>query len=340
MHFVPQFPPRPPKVLRPLRLLRPARRKLVAIRPTDTFGGDFFSHTLLRQSIFPRNSPGVVKQAFVDDAADFHARSPRQRPALEPLIRDGLFIRDDKVRRERRDRVAPLTHISRLPDFPPRWHSAQARRGALLIRTVTGELPSRAERADAEVSLARGMAAEQGGGLDPDAIRNETAVLFMPGHETTVSTLTWAWCLFSQDCETEARLHVEVDSPDGQPIYVDLPRLRFTQAGIEDTPRVFPPVPIKASVSAQIRRIEGRNRPAGALVVLVPRLPRGHQNYLTEPDGFVPDRSMSAAEATPNRYDHVPFRVGPRICTRAAFRLTKAARCLATIAQQFRLRPA
>jgi cytochrome P450 len=419
MHFVPPFPPRPPKVLPPLRLLRLARRNLVAIWPIDTFSRDFFGHTLLRQSVFVCNSPTTVKQVFVDDAANFHVKSPQQRHALKPLIGDGLFISDGKVWRERRDRVAPLTHISRLPelsrvmtlvaaeraaiwqssagseidvlaemaamtasiicralfgsslgaqaiedvvggfsefqtrigqmdlislfglpDFLPRWHGARVRRSAIRIRTVMDELLSRilTERADGEASLVRSMAAEQGGGLDPAAIRNEAAVLFMAGHETTANTLSWAWYLLSQDSETEARLHVEVDALDGRPAtYSDLPGLRFTRAVIEETLRLFPPVPIQARVAAQARRIEGRDVPAGAVVMLVPWLLHRHRNYWAEPDSFVPDRFMPGGK-TPNRYAYVPFSVGPRICTGAAFGLTEAILCLATIAQQFRLR--
>ena len=144
--------------------------------------------------------------------------------------------------------------------------------------------------------------------------------------------------LLSQDSETEARLHVEVDALDGRPAtYSDLPGLRFTRAVIEETLRLFPPVPIQARVAAQARQIEGRDVPAGAVVMLVPWLLHRHRNYWAEPDSFVPDRFMPGGK-TPNRYAYVPFSVGPRICTGAAFGLTEAILCLATIAQQFRLR--
>ena len=420
MHFVPPFPPRPPKALPPLRLLSLARKNLVAIWPIDTFSLDFFGHTLFRRAIFVCNSPDTVKQVFIDDATNFHSKSPQQRHALKPLIGDGLFISDGDVWRERRRRIAPLTHVSRLPeltpvmtavaaeramlwevkagseidvlaemaamtaniicraifgstlgakavhdvvdgfsefqanvgqmdlisliglpDFIPRLHGARVRRSATRIQTVIDGLLARilAEQADGEASLVRSMAAEDGGGLDPAAIRNEVTVLFMAGHETTANTLAWTWYLLSQDAETEARLHEEVDVLGGQPAgYNDLPRLRFTRAVIEETLRLFPPVPIQARVAAQARQIAGRDVPAGAVVMLVPWLLHRHRTYWAEPDSFVPDRFMPGAPGMPSRYAYVPFSIGPRICTGAAFGLTEAVLCLATLAQQFRLR--
>jgi Cytochrome P450 len=86
MQFVPPSPPRPPKVLPPLRLLRLARENLVAIWPLETFTRDFFGHTSLRQSVFVCNSPATVKLVFVGDAANFHTKSPQQCHALKPAL--------------------------------------------------------------------------------------------------------------------------------------------------------------------------------------------------------------------------------------------------------------
>jgi cytochrome P450 len=53
---------------------------------------------------------------------------------------------------------------------------------------------------------------ETGQPLDREAIRNEAAVLFMAGYETTANTLAWTWYLLSQAAEVESRLHQEVDA--------------------------------------------------------------------------------------------------------------------------------
>jgi len=420
--FVPPYPPRPPAVYPPLKLLRTARQNLLAIWPEPTFSKEVFGHTLLRRQLFVCNSPDTVREVFVDDAANFERKSPQQRHALRPLIGDGLFISDGALWRERRRAVAPLTHVSRLPELAPAMTQAATERLAVwraragqeidalaqmaemtadvICRTIFGSelghvaantvvtafseyqaligqmdllsllgLPDflprlqghRIHRCAArihdvvgglmheilhgtrrgEASLIRALAEDRpdNAPLTIDAVRNEASVLFMAGHETTANTLAWAWYLLSQDPDTEARLHAEVDALEGQPAgYADLPRLRFTRAVIEETLRLFPPVPIQARETRETRVIAGRTISAGAIVMLVPWLLHRHKLWWDQPDAFVPDRFMPGGTGIPSRYAYVPFSIGPRICTGAAFGLTEAVLCLATLAQEFRLR--
>jgi cytochrome P450 len=420
--YIPPFPPRPPEVYPALRLLRTARQNLLAIWPEPTFSKEVFGHTLLRRQILVCNSPETVRQVFVDDAENFERKSPQQRHALRPLIGDGLFISDGASWRERRRAVAPLTHVSRLPELAPAMTEAATERlsgwrvragqeidvlaemgemtADVICRTIFGSEPGHAAAATVvrafseyqaligqmdllsllglpdflprlqgrrirdcaarihavvsrlmdeilhgarrgEASLIRELAGNEAGGraLSVEAVRNEALVLFMAGHETTANTLAWAWFLLSQDAETEARLHAEVDQLEGRPAtYADLPRLRFTRAVIEETLRLFPPVPIQAREARQGRVVAGRTVAAGAIVMLVPWLLHRHKLWWDQPDTFLPDRFMPGGSGVPNRYAYVPFSIGPRICTGAAFGLTETILCLATLAQGFRLR--
>ena len=190
-----------------------------------------------------------------------------------------------------------------------------------------------------EASIIRSLAdGRTGGGLEVEAVHNEASVLFMAGHETTANTLAWAWFLLSQDAETEARLHREVDALGGRAAgYTDLPRLPFTRAVIEETLRLFPPVPIQARQTRQARTIRGRQVPGGSIMMLVPWLLHRHKRWWDQPDAFIPDRFLPGGSGIPSRYAYVPFSIGPRVCTGAAFGLTEAILCLATLAQGFRL---
>jgi cytochrome P450 len=419
--YIPPYPPRPPAVDPPLRLLRTARRNLLAIWPEGIFSRDFFGHVVLRRAFFICNSPDTVKLVFVDDAENFERKSWQQIHALRPLIGDGLFISDGELWRERRKAVAPLTHVSRLaeltppmtqaaaerralwqaragqeidvlaemaemtadiicrtifgselghaaaktivtafseyqaligqvdvisllglPDFIPRLHRRRIRVCAERIHTVVAGLMTEILQGPRrnEPSIIRSLAdARVGGGLPVEAVRNEASVLFMAGHETTANTLAWAWFLLSQDPGTETRLHAEVDALGGQAAgYADLPRLPFTRAVIEETLRLFPPVPIQARQTRQARTIRGREVPAGAIMMLVPWLLHRHKRWWDQPDAFIPDRFLPGGSGIPSRYAYVPFSIGPRVCTGAAFGLTEAILCLATLAQRFRLR--
>lgn len=235
-----------------------------------------------------------------------------------------------------------LISLLGLPDFIPRMHKRRIRVCAERIQSVVAELMTEilhgARRH--EPSLIRSLAdARTGSGLSIEAVRNEASVLFMAGHETTANTLAWAWFLLSQDPETEARLHAEVDALGGNPAtYADMSRLPFTRAVIEETLRLFPPVPIQAREAEQARTVFDREVPAGSIMMLVPWLLHRHQRWWDQPDAFIPDRFMPGGTGIPSRYAYVPFSIGPRVCTGAAFGLTEAILCLATLAQGFRLR--
>ena len=76
----------------------------------------------------------------------------------------------------------------------------------------------------------------------------DSASNVMAGHETTANTLAWAWFLVSQAPEVEARLHAELDAVLGEdpPTLRDVARLPYTRAVIDETLRLYPPVPILA----------------------------------------------------------------------------------------------
>lgn len=425
--YVPPYPVRPAVALPPFKLLRLARRNLIAIWPEDTFWAPVFGHRLFRRSVLVANSPETVRQAFVDGGEAIERKTPQQRTALQPLIGDGLFISDGETWRRRRKVVAPVTHISRLPALTGSmsagaWAQAEAWRrqppgvpvdalagmahmtAGIICSTVFGrDIGSRAaatvvssfgtyqkmigqldvlsllgvpeilprfqglrirlaarrihrvldgliagilsDRTAGEASLLRSMAEAKLGGsdapMDRRAFRNEAAVLFMAGHETTANTLAWAWFLLSQDPVSEARLHGELDAvlPDDRPAgFDDLEKLPFTRAVIEETLRLYPPVPLQARQASGPLTIGGRAVKRGDIVILNAWLLHRHKRLWSEPDAFVPERFMPGGSGVPSRYAYVPFSIGPRVCTGAAFGLTEAVLCLATLARQFRLR--
>lgn len=230
-----------------------------------------------------------------------------------------------------------LISLLGLPDSLPRFHSPRVRRSATRIKAIVDRLVSHSSPEASWVArLIEGGEAE---GLSPSALRNEVAVLFMAGHETSANTLAWVWFLLSQDPETEARLHAEVDALAGRPAtYADLPNLRFTRAVIEETLRLFPPVPLQARHNRVRCELNGREVPANSIVMIVPWLLHRNPTLWDQPDSFLPDRFMPGGSGIPSRYAYVPFSIGPRVCTGMAFALTETVLCVATLAQHFRPR--
>lgn len=229
-----------------------------------------------------------------------------------------------------------LVSLLGLPEFLPRLNGRRVRQSTQRIHEVIDSLlhDMLAAGDTAEPSLAHALAAALG---EAGALKNETSVLLMAGHETTANTLAWAWYLLSQDDTTWRRLTQEVDALADAPASLeDVQRLTFTRAVIDETLRLYPPVPIQARRSAAARRIADRDVPANSIILLVPWLLHRHRLYWDQPDTFLPERFLPGGSGIPNRYAYVPFSIGPRVCTGAAFALTETVLCLATLARQFR----
>jgi cytochrome P450 len=236
-----------------------------------------------------------------------------------------------------------LMYLVGLPDWLPRYYSPAIRRAARRIHQVLDDI-IRQCRAGGETSMIRLLLdardPETGAALDADALRNEAAVIFMAGHETTANSLAWSWFLLSQAPEADARLHAELDEVLGGrlPTLDDVPRLLFTRAVFEEAIRLYPPVPFLGRQALQDEKIRNRHIPKGSLVAVVPWLLHRHRQLWDDPDQFIPERFLPENAAARQRYSYVPFSVGPRVCAGQAFGLTEAVLCLATLAQRIRLR--
>ena len=235
-----------------------------------------------------------------------------------------------------------LPYLLGLPDWFPRFYSPAIRRAARRIHEVLAHIIAQCGRGEASMIrlLLDARDPETGDALDPEALRNEAAVIFMAGHETTANSLAWTWYLLSQAPEDEARLHREIETVLGGrlPTVEDVPRLIFTRAVFEEAIRLYPPVPFLGRQALREERIRNRLIPEGAMVMVVPWLLHRHKRLWDRPDHFIPERFLPENAASRERYAYVPFSVGPRVCAGQAFGLTEAILCLATLAQRTRLR--
>jgi cytochrome P450 len=173
--------------------------------------------------------------------------------------------------------------------------------------------------------------------MDAAAFRNEAATLFMAGHETTANLLAWAFYLLSQAPEAEARAVAEAQARGGRAAgWDDLPRLPFLRAVVEETLRLYPPVPLLARQAQEAVTIAGHAVARGDIVMVVPWLLHRHRRWWDAPDEFRPERFLAGAPER-HRHAYVPFSLGPRVCTGMGFGLAEAVIVLATLLPAFRL---
>lgn len=239
-----------------------------------------------------------------------------------------------------------LISLLGLPDWVPRRPSGRARgrwahprRGGPAHRRHPGWPRDRGlliqSMAEAKLPGPDGAPARP---MDRRAFRNEAIVLFMAGHETTANVLAWALFILSQDAASAARLDAELRAVlGGRPATLDdLPGLPFTRAVVEETMRLYPPVPLLSRQALADGRIAGRVVRKGAIVLVAPWILHRRKALWQDPDAFVPDRFMPGAPR-PSRHLYIPFSVGPRVCTGQHLGLAEAVICLATLFQAAKL---
>jgi cytochrome P450 len=239
-----------------------------------------------------------------------------------------------------------LAYFLGLPDWLPRFHSRRLRLSAGRIHRVLEDIIAecKAQMAGGEPSMVKLLLEardpETNQALTPAALRDEAAVIFMAGHETTANSLAWTWYLISQVPAVEERLHREIDQVlrGNLPTLADVPRLFYTRAVFEEAIRLYPPVPLLGRQALNQEEIRGRRIPAGSLLLVVPWLLHRHRQLWDRPDHFIPERFLPEDSLSRVKHAYIPFSTGPRICAGAAFGLTEAVLCLAVLAQRARLR--
>lgn len=221
-------------------------------------------------------------------------------------------------RRQRRARAELETLVSRI--IAERRHKEDGRGDLLSL------LLSRTDVEDSRLS-------------SDSQIRDEAITLFIGGFENVATTLTWTWYLLAQHPDIEKRLHKEVDSLlDGRlPTADDVPRLSYTRKVLEESMRIYPPVPRLVRTALRNYQLGAYTIPAGALVVVSQYLMHRDARYYPEPERFDPERWTPEAKAARPAYSFFPFGGGPRRCIGEGFAYMEGVLVLATLALQWKL---
>jgi len=231
-----------------------------------------------------------------------------------------------------------------LPNWMPGLKLGKAHKAAKRIHDIVDNVIAKGANSANDYTLMSRFLSRLGdnnssGSLTAVQIRNELIVLFMAGHETTANTLAWAWYLVSQCPEVEQRMHQEVDSvlANRQATFADYEKLVYTRAIIDETLRLYPPVPLLTREAVVDDQIGKRRIPAGSVMIVAPWLLHRHKLYWDKPDHFIPERFLPDAPVKPDKFVYIPFSTGPRVCLAKFFGSVETTLCLAILARHFRL---
>ena len=237
----------------------------------------------------------------------------------------------------------PLASIlARLP-LPSnrRFDKARQMLDDVIYGIIRERRASKVDRGDFLSMLLMAQDEEGGtGGMTDQQVRDEALTIFLAGHETTATGLTWTWYLLSQNPEAEAKLHAEIDAVlEGRlPTFEDLPKLRYAEMVFAESMRLYPPVWIIGRRALTDHEIDGHQIKAGDLILLNQYLVHHDERWFPTPDKFDPERWTPELKEARPKFSYFPFGGGTRTCIGEAFAWMEAALVIATLAQQWKPR--
>jgi cytochrome P450 len=243
---------------------------------------DIILRTILSESL-----DGGRAHAIFDAFARYQALAPR---LMMPSFFGLRWLRPWwQVRRSR----AAATEIRELLIglIGPRYAAAQGR-AAEGVETGGVNEAAADVHDDILASLLRVRDASTGKGFTFDELVDQVAMLFLAGHETSASALSWALHLLANSPDVQERLHREaldkLDLSSAEP--ASLRDLALARNVFREALRLFPPVGFLARQCAESRTMRGKRMKAGASVVVSPWLIQRHRELWARPDEFDPDR--------------------------------------------------
>jgi cytochrome P450 len=238
---------------------------------------------------------------------------------------------------------SPLSQWTWLPtEANRRYHWALRTLDAAVYGMINDRRTQQRDENDLLSMLMNARDAGDGKGMSDHQIRDEIMTIFLAGHETTATTLSWAWYLIGQHPDVEAQLHVEHATVLGgrTPTVADVPRLVYTRMIIDEALRLYPPAWMFARRLINSDTIGGYEVPAGSTLMLSPYVTHHLPSLWIEPERFDPERFRPNTEANTARprFAYMPFSGGPRICIGNNFALMEAQLIMATVAQRYKLK--
>jgi cytochrome P450 len=157
---------------------------------------------------------------------------------------------------------------------------------------------------------------------------------------TSLQVYSWLFYLLAMHPEAEARIDAEIDAVlgDRSPGAEDLAKLVYTRKVVDETMRLYPPLPMMLRTAQADDEVCGRRIPRKAVVAVMPWVVHRHRKLWNDPDLFDPERFAPDRAEARSRYAYLPFSLGPHVCIGATLALAEIMITVAVLVRRFRFR--
>lgn len=233
-------------------------------------------------------------------------------------------------------RVRSVVDID-LPTPARRRERASARALDDIVHRIIRERRSAAEGGGDLLGLLLAARDDHGeGGLSDHELRDEVMTLFLAGHETTATLLTFLLLELSRHPAIRADVQAEVRSVlgDRTPNAADLRALPLLNACIQETLRLYPPAWLLPRQATQPVTVGGVPIPDGGNVSINVFLMQRSARHWPQPGDFRPQRWLAGTRPSDA---FMPFGAGARMCIGNHLALLEAGLIAALVLRDFTL---
>jgi cytochrome P450 len=201
-----------------------------------------------------------------------------------------------------------------------RFKTLQARADALVFEQIGERRAESGQDRDDVLAMLLAARHEDGSPMSDQEIRDELMTLLVAGHETTASSLAWAFTTLPRTPDVLATLTDAVRTGDGD---------EYVTATIHETLRARPVLPnAQPRYTAKPITVGGFDYPEGVCLVPNAYLVHHDADLYSDPYSFRPERFL---EEGPGTYTWIPFGGGRRRCLGASFAMAEMKLVLQTV---------
>ncbi|HYI36316.1 MAG TPA: cytochrome P450, partial [Thermoleophilaceae bacterium] len=209
--------------------------------------------------------------------------------------------------------------LSKIPPLA-RFDRMQAVADELIFEQIAERRAEGDQDRDDVLAMLLAARHEDGSPMSDQELRDELMTLLVAGHETTASSLAWAFNMLPRNPEVLATLTDEVRSGDGD---------EYVTATIHETLRARPVLPnAQPRFTVKPITVGGFDYPEGVCLVPNAYLVHHDAEVYDDPYTFRPERFLDEG---PGTYTWIPFGGGRRRCLGASFAMAEMKLVLQTV---------
>ena len=253
---------------------------------------------LTRLAQLPENQPLDVDPTMTHVTADIVYRTIFSTPLGETEAAS-LFVAFTRYQE-----FAQKVMVCKLLCLPVLWYDYRRRQYAAVIKAFLGDkvrrrfefLTTQEEKDGADIlsGLRCAIDPDDGSVLTEQEVLDQVCMLFLAGHETSASSLSWCLYVLGEAPELQMQLVDELVqiAPTGGLSFADVRQLNGVAAMFREVLRLYPPVGYFPREAMQDQEIRGAKVKKGDALLVFPWLLHRHRRWWHEPNVFSIERFL------------------------------------------------